>query len=282
VEINGSAATGNQVQGNFIGTDMTGSAALGNDAIGVVITNAANNNTIGGTIAAARNVISANNVGGVNIQGAGATGNKVIGNYIGTDFNGTAVLGNLGTGVGISASASNTIGGTAAGERNLISGNGTGVSINSGATSNKVSGNYIGTDVTGLLDLGNSAEGVVINFALNNIIGGTTAGERNLISGNGNGVLFNSATGNLVIGNFIGTDVNGIANIGNSNNFGGIIILDGSNNIIGGTTAAESNLISGNMVGVKIFFGRARRVTRCLAIQSSTTHNSVLICLLMG
>ena len=66
---------------------------------------------------------------------------------------------------------------------------------------NRVIGNYIGTDVTGAADLGNTSDGVIISQAPNNIIGGTTAGERNLISGNDqNGVqIFGAAsTGNKV------------------------------------------------------------------------------------
>src|SRR5262249_52751147 len=50
------------------------------------------NNVIGGTTAAARNVVSGNAGDGVQVSGSGATANVVLGNYIGTDVNGHGVL----------------------------------------------------------------------------------------------------------------------------------------------------------------------------------------------
>jgi parallel beta-helix repeat protein len=89
--------------------------------------------------------------------------------------------------------------------------------------------------------------------ASGNIIGGTTAEARNVISGNdGGGVsLWNDVTGNLVQGNFIGTDITGTVDLGNGWN--GVGIADASYNIIGGTTSGAGNIISGNdMTGVHI------------------------------
>jgi hypothetical protein len=110
---------GNQVQGNFIGANVTGTAAPGN--AGGVRIESASNNTIGGTMAAARNVISGNN-GGVWI--VSATNNQVQGNYIGTQMNGTSSLGNNGGVWIISSASNNTIGGTASGAGNIIAFNG--------------------------------------------------------------------------------------------------------------------------------------------------------------
>ncbi|MBA3472257.1 MAG: Ig-like domain-containing protein [Rubrobacter sp.] len=111
--------------------------------------------------------------------------NKIEGNYIGTDASGTQDLGNAGSGVAISNAPNNTVGGTTAGARNIISGNGDGVSIVfANATENEVLGNYIGTDASGTANLGNSFRGVFIEDASSNTIGGTTAGARNIISGN--------------------------------------------------------------------------------------------------
>ena len=87
------SATGNLVAGNYIGTDYTGTMALGNALSGVEIADSASNNTIGGTAAGDRNVISGSPEGGVFIHGS-ATGNLVAGNYIGTDVTGTMALGN--------------------------------------------------------------------------------------------------------------------------------------------------------------------------------------------
>src|SRR5207253_6002286 len=118
-------------------------------------------------------------------------GDVIEGNYIGTNATGTAVLRNLGFGVFINGSPGNTIGGTAAGMRNVISGNARGIEIvNGSATGNVVQGNLIGTDVTGTLSEGNG-DGVVIQDSPGNTVGGTTVAARNIISGNGDGIDIN-------------------------------------------------------------------------------------------
>jgi len=248
VIIDGSGATGNKVEGNYIGTDAAGSAALGN-LTGVFIVFAPGN-TIGGTASGARNVISGNNGFGVVLEGAG---NKVEGNYIGTDATGSAALGNF-DGVGINA-PSNTIGGTASGARNVISGNYEVGIIITFETGNKVEGNYIGTDATGSAALGNT-HGVLIDSS-SNTIGGTASGARNIISGNNEHAIIieNTATANKVEGNYIGTDVTGTAPLGNTGF--GVYILFASSNIIGGTAAGARNVISGNDIGVYIVGGGA-------------------------
>ena len=121
MQISGSGTSANVVAGDLIGTDITGTVALGNGLDGVEINTSASSNTIGGTIAGAGNVISGNASDGVEIDEA-ATANLVIGDLIGTDVTGTVAVGNL-EGVVITGS-NNTIGGTAAGAGNLISGNG--------------------------------------------------------------------------------------------------------------------------------------------------------------
>jgi titin len=254
VEIRHSLAVGNIVQGNFIGTNAAGTGPLGN-SVGVMIELDASNNTIGGTAAGAGNVISGNDQYGVYIDGSGATGNYIEGNYIGTDVTGTADLGNSKDGVYINYAPSNTIGGTAAGAGNVISGNEWyGVYIlNSAATGNQVQGNYIGTDKNGTADLGNSWDGVYISNAPSNTIGGTTEDARNIISGNdeyGVYIYGIDATGNQVQGNYIGTDVTGTADLGNSDH--GVSIYGAPGNTIGGTTTGAGNVISGNSSGVYI------------------------------
>ncbi|MBV7332556.1 hypothetical protein KFU94_30880 [Chloroflexi bacterium TSY] len=246
-----SGTTGNQVLGNYIGTDITGTQALGNGAGGVVIVFKASNNVIGGDSPDARNLISGNGDAGVHIQDAGTADNRVLGNYIGTDAVGTSAIGNTETGVFIGFGASNNIiGGAAEGANNLISGNGEhGVNLqNNGTIGNRVLGNYIGIDATGTVTLGNLKVGVLISFgASHNIIGGETAGSGNLISGNvEHGVEIQNAgsTDNQVLGNFIGTDVTGRQKLGNRDD--GVVIIDASNNVIGGPTERARNLISGN------------------------------------
>ncbi|HSE96804.1 MAG TPA: CSLREA domain-containing protein, partial [Blastocatellia bacterium] len=150
----------NIIQGNFIGLDATGTIALGNSETGIFISGA--NNLIGGTTPQARNVISGNLNQGIQINGAAASGNQVQGNLIGLDFSGTVALPNGSDGVSIFNSTNNIIGGAAAGARNVISGNlGKGVSIIiTGAPGNQILGNYIGTDINGTLDRGNGTDGI--------------------------------------------------------------------------------------------------------------------------
>ncbi len=197
---------GNTIEGNFIGSDLNGTGALGN-LIGVEIF--APNNTVGGTSAGARNVLSGN-TDGILIQGGAATDNLVQGNLIGTDITGTVDLGNSDSGIVILGASNNITGGIVSGARNVISGNGplagggTGMVMAGGATANVVQGNFIGTDVTGTTSLGNSRDGVFITGSSNNIVGGTTAGISNTISHNGgDGVWVSSGTGNAILGNSI-------------------------------------------------------------------------------
>jgi parallel beta-helix repeat protein len=211
---------------------------------GLWIAPGADNNTIGGTTAAERNVISGHWLDGVVIEG---NGNIVTGNYIGTDAAGTgAKRNNAGVRIG-SGAQNNTIGGTTAGERNVISGNrNTGVMIQS-SDGNTVKGNYIGTNASGTTALPNSIGVSIEAGAQNNTIGGTSAGERNVISGNSYAGLqiYDAATsGNVVKGNYIGTSPAATAAV--PNRLGVRIVSGASGNIIGGTTAVERNVMSGN------------------------------------
>ena len=251
VFISGTIATDNRVMGNYIGTNAKGASDLGNDFDGVNISRGAQNNRIGGSTPAARNVISGNDGGGVYIEDSGTTGNTVSGNYIGLAASGTTKLGN-GTGVVINWGAqNNTIGGDTPGERNVISGNdGDGVVIfENDTTGNIVSGNYIGTDKNGTANPGNGQNGVYIGYgAQNNTVGGDTAGERNVISGNvehGVYVYLDDTTSNTISGNYIGTDANGTAPLGNG--YEGVCIQNAQNNTVGGDTDGERNVISGNV-----------------------------------
>ena len=241
-------AIGNVVQGNFIGTDVTGSTELGNGLDGVAIFDAPDN-TIGGAQPGEGNVISGNDRNGIFILGTEASGNSVQGNFIGTDLTGSADLGNASVGVAIQDAPDNSIGGSRAGERNVISGNDAdGISITGTAASgNVVQGNFIGTHATGTADLGNALVGVRIQDAPDNTIGGSQAGEANVISGNdAAGVLIDraAASRNMVQGNFIGTDVTGSADLGNA--FPGVSIINAPNNTVGGSEPGEGNVISGN------------------------------------
>src|SRR5207245_227706 len=133
------SGAGNRIQGNYIGTDVSGTRALPN-ADGIL---AGAGNLIGGTQPGARNLISGNRSSGITINGP--SGNRIEGNYIGTDITGLLAVPNY-VGVEIAASEDNTIGGTATGAGNLISGNtGPGISLfdNFQNGSNRVQGNTI-------------------------------------------------------------------------------------------------------------------------------------------
>lgn len=242
-----SNSTGNLVQGNFIGVDATGTNALRNLFNGVSISSAGSN-TVGGTLAGARNIISGNASYGVQIFNAGATANLVQGNHIGTDVNGRLAVANLLSGVRIE-SGGNTVGGTSSGARNLISGNTLdGIRlVGASAVDNFVQGNFIGTGVGGTNALPNGRAGIGISDAPGNTIGGTILGAGNVISANTEAGIYligAGATANLLQGNIFGSDVTGALPLGNG--FEGIYLESASANIIGGPTLGAGNLIAAN------------------------------------
>jgi parallel beta-helix repeat protein len=245
--IAGAEASENLVVGNLIGTDVTGTQARGNGSIGVFLHGGAHGNTIGGTQAWQRNIVS-DNLDGISMMGEGTSHNWVIGNYVGTDVCGTIGLGNRGRGIGIEVSASaNLVQG------NLSSGNGgAGILISDpGADYNVIIGNWVGTDASGTQSIPNEWVGVIAGFggASFNRIGGTAPGEGNLISGNALGVTVtgSNAPGNLVLGNLIGTDGSGLNALGNT---GEGLTISASETIV------EGNVISGNgMAGIVLGSG---------------------------
>ncbi len=256
IEIGGSGADNNLIYGNYIGTNFDGTLAIGNARHGVVIYNGVQGTKVGGTGTGEGNIISGNTVHGVVIDGNGistTTANVVQGNLIGLNAAGAATLGNGDSGVRILGGAGvNTIGGITAAARNVISGNVDGIYIQD-ADGITIQGNYIGTDVTGLLDRGNSDRGVQLESGANNtFIGGTTAAARNVISGNDNdGIIISDGaspgtgtTGTVIQGNFVGVGADGTTAVGNGTN--GVRITTESGHTIGGTVAGAGNVIAHN------------------------------------
>ena len=234
----------NVIEGNFIGTNAAGvtDTTLGTST-GVLIQFGSSNNLVGGTTPAARNLIS-NNSTGVALFGGSA--NLVQGNFIGTDRTGSQDLGNS-TAISVSASANNIIGGDTAGARNVISGNGTGISIQANGTI--IRGNYVGVSAAGGPFSGNGGTAVTSFSNSGTVIGGTTPGSGNVISGHFIGISLNTAPSSTVQGNFIGTNAAGTAALGNTNI--GLSIGNSSNNsLIGGATPGAGNVISGNGTGL--------------------------------
>ncbi|HYX20244.1 MAG TPA: IPT/TIG domain-containing protein [Thermoanaerobaculia bacterium] len=249
-------ADGVTVEGCFLGTDPTGSSSPGRQQDGVWVEQGSASAVIGGTTPDARNVISGALISGVAFGGNGNGGSNhvVEGNFIGTNAAGT---GSVPNDFGISLSGTttfDTVGGTTAGARNLISGNsGRGVLIGGSlgaqvVENNTVEGNWIGTDVTGALPLGNGEYGIECND-FNNTIGGSAGGAGNVIAFNAFGGIGTEGgcNGLVVKGNFIGTDASGTARMGNH---GPAIGIYGSNGTtLGGINAGEANTIAFNGTG---------------------------------
>ena len=213
VDFSGPIATLNRLAGNTIGTDVTGTVALGNGSFGVFISDESSANTIGGNHGGIGNLISGNTGGGIGMQGIGVTGNVVQGNRIGTNAAGTQTIGNGGTGV-LVIGTGNTIGGPSEAAGNVIAGNINGIEIV--RSDNLVQHNWIGTDLSGTIDLGNLGPGVFLNdgsgnlvlenvIAFNGIFGGGT-GVASLSRAAGNPILSNSIYSNEGLGIDLGGD----------------------------------------------------------------------------
>jgi titin len=263
----GGTASNNRVEGNYIGLNAAGNAALPNN-YGVYFAGTSQNNIVGGTTAAARNVISGNASYGVVFVGGA---NTVEGNYLGTDPTGNASISN-GTAQIIVRCSNNLIGGTAPGAGNLISGgaqNGLADGIliiprdTVPASNNTIQHNLIGTTADGTAALGNLIGVLVEGGATNNLIGGTTAAARNVISGNFDSGVYvqdSGTTGNTVAGNFIGLNEAGTAAL--PNRLDGVTIdTSASGNTVGGTAVGAGNLIEYNGgAGVNVLKGTGNSI----------------------
>ncbi|MFQ5568540.1 MAG: CSLREA domain-containing protein, partial [Rhodothermales bacterium] len=249
VYIFGASSTGNDVMNNFIGTDVTGTIALPNGLNGVRLADDATGNFIGvagpvavpkaaagwgdpgsflGSLLNVGNLISGNTENGIFLED-GAGGNTISDNFIGTDLLGLVALPNSESGVRIETDG-NTL--TATGSFSapqLISGNTLhGVHITGGATGNLLRGQSIGLDASGVVGLGNGANGIWIEDSPANRV------ELSFISGNGgHGILID---GVAAAGNFITPVMDGIGAdfttpVGNT--WHGLEISDAPANAIG-------------------------------------------------
>jgi len=236
---------GNTVEGNYVGVSANGRRRIGNTLNGIFRVPGGREHHRG-TDPGSGNVISAN----------------ARGLYVSTSDVGTVCTGphrdqpGLGrppwlrqrrSGIRVEDTLGTTIGGPTATTRNVISGNGgEGVDLE-GASGTGIVGNYIGTDITGTLDLGNVTDGVLANASPKNTIGGAAPGQGNVISGNdANGVRVSGSTSkaNKVLGNLIGTQKDGTSALGNT---GDGVLIDGKagKTAVGGT-GAKANVIANN------------------------------------
>ncbi len=204
-------------------------------------------NSNGSTI---RGLVISGTSDGINIKDS--NGHFIRGNYIGTNRAGTAMAGvRLNMGIRITGCPNVTVGGTGGQiDRNIISGcTQGGVYVNNSINAVVVN-NYIGTDAAGNVDLGNNGNGV---WGVSNShglrVGGTTAAEMNVISGNNsNGIYMNSCQSPIVKGNIVGIGVDGSTPLGNTAH--GIYIEQtgtaATSARIGGATLQERNYSSCN------------------------------------
>ncbi len=257
----------NTVQACWIGPNLTGNAGAGNVFDGIDISGA--NNLIGGSVAGAGNVISANGSFGVFLQGNSAGSNVISGNIIGLGADGTTRLGNGDSGIFSNGLAATSIGGFTPEARNIIAGNaGPGIEIQGTTAKNTaILGNYIGTDLSGTLGRANVGGGIFINGTPFVSIGGILGSTGNVISGNtGPGIEIQgaTATNTNIKRNLIGTQADGATGLPNS--LEGIFINGGIGSIIGGDTANDGNVIAFNglsgstTAGINVFSGFGNRI----------------------
>ncbi len=240
--------------GCYLGVDPTGLITRSN-SVGIEI-EGSQDVQIGGTLPSQRNVISGNSVFqiGMGCYSAGGSGHQILGNFIGPDATGAAVPAPdpFGTSTGIALCLNVTgvtIGGATPAERNVISGNSaTGVSVSNSVagfavTDITIRGNYIGTDLTGAMPLGNGTHAISVHTGGNDVID-------NVIAATGGDAVFYDAglpdDGGVIRGNKIGTDVTGLAPLPNAG--WGLHVITGGL-VIGGTGAGEANVIAFNGTG---------------------------------
>jgi uncharacterized repeat protein (TIGR01451 family) len=205
IRLDGGTSSGT-ILGNFIGADPSGSSAIPN-AVGIDIASA-NSITIGGSLPADANVISGNTGNGIQILGSGNRSIQVLGNIIGGDATGTNANGNGGAGIAISQAVNTQIGSLLTGTGNtIVSNGGNGIQVDN-STNTNIFGNWIGTDPSGTVDLGNKGDGILITSD-NVVVGGTVNGQPNVIAFNGDGtdgsggVVVASGRHNPILGNQI-------------------------------------------------------------------------------
>lgn len=256
------------IWGNYVGTTADGITGQGNSATGISVQDF--DDSYIGTNADAVDDANEGNLASDNdfgIQIRSTSGILIAGNIIGLTKDGNAPLGNVFNGIFVrDADGVNKVGfddtavSTVADHfRNISSANGNdGVRV-VGSSNQVVAGNYLGTDITGTLPLGNTNYGIQLEGTSSDNIFGTDSdgdddtSERNVLSANGSGIRFlvsGSGTNNRIAGNYIGVTSGGNTDLGNTNsgidlngNFSQTIVGTNGDNI---NDLAERNILSGN------------------------------------
>ncbi len=233
-------------KGNFIGLAKNGTTAMGNLGHGVLIERS-NGALIGGPTPAERNVVASSGQRGLEINQSSSI--VFVNNYVGVDSTATLMRGNTQVGVAINNCSNAIVGGTTVSVRNIVSNNGfDGIRLDN-STTPVVQGNYVGVDITGLLDFGNGETGINVYNAGVATIGGNTYSARNISSGNGQDGIFlhDNCAGSIVRANFTGVGKDGTTIIGNGQS--GIRVWGGTSSngiIIGGANYVERNVTAAN------------------------------------
>ncbi len=252
----GDGADNVTVTASYFNTD--GIADLGVNPAGINI-RVATNTTVGGSTSTDRNLFSGNT--GVQIDGG--SNNLIEGNYFGVRADGVTPITNQTVNSGAvyievnltNIPTNNTIRG------NVITGFGDGIDLEEQVTQTTIAGNYIGLGADGSTDLG-TGTGIAINGASNNAIGGTTAADRNVISGNSNYniAIYNTASynadANVIQGNYIGTNASGLSVASGTPTPYGIYIGGGdgtgAGNLVSGHSS-EGIMLTGTSVNTQVF-----------------------------
>ena len=249
---------------------------VGDDATLCVILKNTNNATIGlqvpSTAADGTQVLitglAFSNFGDAAIDLQAGSGHSVTGNRFGGSASGVALLAN---GIGIrlgTAAHDSTIGGVDSADRNIIGGAiGSGILLQGGASppfviganNNQIVNNYIGVgwsvNAGDYTNLGNGTRGIHL-FGHDNTISGNLIGnnvQAGILASNG------GALNNLIAGNFIGADADGIA-LGNGN--AGIHLTGDSGDAPAGNTIRSNVVAHNGDQGVWIDFGTQNKVRK--------------------
>ncbi|MEN8135558.1 MAG: putative Ig domain-containing protein [Thermodesulfobacteriota bacterium] len=256
---------GNRIAGNLIGTDKTGTTPLPNSGYSSIIEDGGNNTIIGTNGDGVSDALEGNIISGNNDQSNAARvvalgrGARFSGNHVGVDITGTQAIANSSRSAVSFTYGGNIIGTDSDGvsdelERNIISANtGDGIGGPWSAISIddvRIAGNYIGTDVSGTIGLGNGG-GIRVPGSVNIIIGTNGDGindaiETNIISANGTGIrIAGGSGGTRVSGNLIGTDKSGTKTLPN---WTGVVLMNTTDNIIGTNGDGVGDAVEGNII----------------------------------